>query len=469
MAKKSIVQHLDSVVEFEREPVPQNKLKKWGSFIGMYAGEHTAGTEFVIGPLFVAHGVSAGDLLSGLLLGNLLAVLSWAFICAPVSTRFRITLYYMLEKIVGSKLTLVYNLVNALMFCFLAGSMIAVSATAVGIPFNLSMPSLNDWLPGSVGWVVAVLLVGAVTTIVAMFGYNLVSKFANIAAPWMILVFIAAAVAVLPELGVHSVSDFFTAAKEKNWAGVPMEGQSKFTFWHVTFFAWFCNMAMHIGMADMSILRYAKKWYYGFSSAAGMYVGHYIAWVASGILYSLFLHESNFSAEFAPGPVAYRAAGLAGAICVIIAGWTTANPTIYRAGLALQAIKPQWKTWRVTMVVGMITTVAACFPALVMKLLEFVALYGLVLMPMGAVIIMDVYVLPRLKLKTNYAEFYNKSFNLSAAIAWVSTLIICVFINQLYGLDIFFLGLPGWFIASLLYILFSLMIQKSVKNGRVEE
>ena len=170
MAQKSIVNQLNAVEEFEREPIPRSKWKNWGSFIGMYAGEHTAGTEFVIGPLFVAHGVAAGDLFFGLLLGNLLAVLSWAFICAPVSTKYRITLYYMLEKIVGTKLTLIYNLVNALMFCFLAGSMIAVSATAVGIPFGLTMPSLNDWLPGSIGWVLAVLAVGAVTTIVAMFG-----------------------------------------------------------------------------------------------------------------------------------------------------------------------------------------------------------------------------------------------------------------------------------------------------------
>jgi len=331
MSQKGIVKHLDSVEEFERVPVPQEKRKGWGSFIGMYAGEHTAGTEFVIGPLFVAHGVTSSDLVIGLLVGNLLAVLSWAFLCAPIATKVRYTLYYMLEKICGTKLTLIYNLVNALMFCFLAGAMIAVSATAVGIPFGLSMPSLNDWLPNTVGWIIAVLIVGAVTTTVAMFGYVQVSRFANIAAPWMILVFIAAAIAVLPDLGVRSVSDFWVNANEKIWTGTPLEGQSKFTFWHVMFFAWFCNMAMHIGMADLSILRYAKKWYYGFSSATGMYVGHYIAWLASGILYALFLMESNYSIEFAPGPVAFRAAGLAGAFCVIIAGWTTANPTIYRA------------------------------------------------------------------------------------------------------------------------------------------
>ena len=31
--------------EFERTPVPKSKLKGWKSFLGMYAGEHAAGTE----------------------------------------------------------------------------------------------------------------------------------------------------------------------------------------------------------------------------------------------------------------------------------------------------------------------------------------------------------------------------------------------------------------------------------------
>jgi len=462
MLKEKLLSQLNSVEEYERTPIPENKLKGWKSFIGMYAGEHTAGTEFVIGPLFVAHGVAASDLLLGLFFGNVLAVLSWAFLTGPIAAKKRITLYYLLEKISGNKITAVYNLVNALMFCFLAGSMIAVSATAVGIPFDIAMPSLNDWLPNTVGWIVVVIAVGVATTVMAMFGYNQISKFANIAAPWMIMVFIAAAVAVLPNLGVHSISDFWTKANDTIWTGTPLKGQSQFTFWHVLFFAWFCNMAMHIGMADLSILRYAKKWYYGFSSAAGMYLGHYIAWVASGILYSLFLLESSNSTQFAPGPVAYRAAGLAGAICVVIAGWTTANPTIYRAGLALQAIKPKWKTWKVTAVVGGITTFAALFPALVMKLLEFVALYGLILMPMGAVIMMDVYVLPKLNLKSNFAEFFNRRFNPSAAISWVLTLLSAVFFNVYFGVEVFFLGLPGWFIASLVYIISSKIVQQKV-------
>ncbi len=67
----------ESINEYEREPVPEKALLGFGSFVGQYAGEHTAGTELMIGPLFVASGVSAFDVVFGLLVGNLLAVLSW--------------------------------------------------------------------------------------------------------------------------------------------------------------------------------------------------------------------------------------------------------------------------------------------------------------------------------------------------------------------------------------------------------
>lgn len=449
---------LDSIDEYEREPVPKNKLKGWKGFIGMYAGEHTAGTEFVIGPLFVAHGVAAGELIWGLIAGNVLAVLSWAFLCAPVAVKTKLTLYWQLRKICGSKLALVYNVVNALMFCFLAGSMIAVSATAVGLPFNITMPALGDWLPTGPGWIITVFIVGIVITIVAILGYDYVAWFSNISFPWMILVFVAAGLAVLPDLGVTSISEFWGVAREKIWTGVPAEGQSKFTFWHVMFFAWFANMAMHIGMSDMSILRFAEKWQYGFSSATGMFFGHFLAWIASGIL------TAAAAGAIAPGIIAYNSAGIAGAVCVVIAGWTTANPTIYRAGLAFQSVTPNWKRWKVTLFTGLITSIAACFPALVMKLLDFVALYGLILMPMGAIIFLDVMVFPGMNMKSNFAEAMNLNFNWSAGLTWFITLILCLFINLYMGVEIFFLGLPGWFIAVLLYIGLSRLYQRRYRR-----
>lgn len=451
----SLAERLDAINEYDREPVPPERLQGKGNFLGLYAGEHVAGTEFVIGPLFVAHGVAAGDLFLGLLIGNLLAVLSWALLTAPIATATRLNLYWQLRKITGPNLLFVYNIVNALMFCFLAGSMISVAATAVGLPLGMRMPGLNDMYPNSVSWMVVVFLVGLVVTVLAILGFEKIAAFSKVAAPWMLLVFVAAAVAVLPRLGVESPGDFWRVANERIWTGVPLAGMSKFTFWHVMFFAWFANMAMHIGMADMTILRYAKRWQYGFLSAAGMYLGHFIAWIASGILVAAAL------GEVAPGPIAYLGAGVTGAVCVIIAGWTTANPTLYRAGLALQTVTPNWKRWKVTLVAGLVTTAAAIFPALMMRLLDFVALYGLILMPMGAVIFADFWLLPRLGLRQGYAEWRELVFSWPAGFTWAGTLAACWAINAIWGLEIFFLGLPGWFIATTLFVAASYAQQRT--------
>lgn len=448
--------------EYEREPVPARELKGLKSFVGMYGGEHIAGTEFMLGPLFLAAGVSAFDLVVGLLLGNLLAVLSWTFVCAPIATRARLTLYFQLEKICGLKLVTVYNLANGVLFCFLAGAMITVSATAVGVPFAMRMPALDQWLPNSMAWVVIVIVVGAVIAVVAARGYDAVARVANLSVPWMILVFIACGVVTLPQLGVTSLGDFWSVAKERIWTGGdPLPGQTKFTFWHVLFFAWFCNAAVHMGMADLTILRYARKWQYGAASAAGMYTGHFMAWIAASLLYALQLARDPSHTAVAPGPMAYDAVGIAGLVCVIVAGWTTANPTIYRAGLAFQAIVPQSSRVTVTLVAGAIATVAAVFPALAMKLLRFVGLYGTILMPMGAVVFVDFYLLRRLGLANNYAERSGTSFNAAAGLAWLLALLVCGALNAVLGVEIYFLALPGWIMAGVLYVVLSAVLQRA--------
>ena len=51
----------EPVAEYEREPVPDRALLGFRSFVGPYAGKHTAGTELMIDPLFVASGVAATD------------------------------------------------------------------------------------------------------------------------------------------------------------------------------------------------------------------------------------------------------------------------------------------------------------------------------------------------------------------------------------------------------------------------
>jgi len=457
----------EPVNEYEREPVPEKAWLGFKSFIGQYAGEHTAGTELMIGPLFVAAGVSAFDVVFGLVVGNLLAVLSWVFLTAPIATRSRLTLYFQLEKICGRNLVTLYNLANGVMFCFLAGSMVTVSATAVGVWFDFRMPGLNDLYPNSVGWVLSVLVVGGLIAVVAAYGYNFVARIANYAAPWMVLVFIAFGLVAFKHFidvtgtKINSVGDIWQLCQTTIWkGGDPLPGQVKFTFWHVTFFAWFCNMAMHVGMSDLSVFRYAKKSWYGVASAAGMYLGHFLAWLAASILYALQLHETPDKTDVLPGPLAYGACGIAGLVCVIIAGWTTANPTIYRAGLAFQAIIPKASRFKVTLVTGMIAAVAGLFPAIAMKLLGFVALYGMILMPMGAVVFVDFWLFPKLGLRSSCAEATGDKFNWAAGLTWFVTLGVCTWLVLSDRTQIFFVSLPGWFVAAILYFVLSKLYQR---------
>ena len=453
------------VEEFEREPVPVRKLKSWKSFLGMYAGEHAAGTEFMIGPLFLAAGVSAFDLIVGLLLGNLLAVLSWRFLTAEIAVKNRLTLYFQLEKICGKNLVTFYNIANGVLFCFLAGAMITVSATAVGIPFGMEMPKLTDTMPNSLTWVVIVLAVGALIAIIAAKGYDMVSKAANWMSPFIVLAFLACGAVALSQLGVKSFSDFWNVWGE---GSEPFPGQIKYTFWHVVMWSWFCNAAMHIGMSDLSVFRYAKSPKSGWTTAAGMYVGHYMAWIAAALLYAVYLKSpeaQGFLANgeappVAPGPLAFNAIGIFGIIAVILAGWTTANPTIYRAGLAFQAIIPKASTFWVTILAGTIATIAGLFPAFAMKLLGFVALYGFILAPVGAVIVFEHFFAEKWGIAKNYAEKAGISFNMAVLLAWGISFAIFYSLSHFGGIFLSFLTLPAWLSCGALFLVFSRFFQK---------
>ena len=433
--------------EFEREPVPASAQKGPGSFWGMYAGEHTAGTEFMIGPLFVAWGVGAWDLITGLLLGNFLAVLSWRFVTATVATGTRETLYFKLEKICGSKLAVLYNSANGLLFCFLAGAMITVSATAIGVPFpGIEMPTFADLYPTGFAWTIACFATGIVITLVAVRGYTFVARMSNVAAPWMFLIFVACGVVTLGKL---ESTDIIALLE-------PLPGtEQKIGFWGIVFFSWFCNAAMHIGMADMSVLRYAKKSSSGWASAAGMYLGHYVAWICAALLlvYWVRARGADPIEGVAPGPMVFDAVGWAGLLCVVIAGWTTANPTIYRAGLAFQGALRRLTRAQATIFAGLVSTIAGIFPAFAMNLLGFVGIYGTILAPVGAIIFADYFIAARWGLPTEPARKAGISFNPNVLIAWFVPVGTGLYLHFAHGIPAHFLPLPCWLVCGALYLL----------------
>jgi purine-cytosine permease-like protein len=463
---QSLVERLDSLYEYDREPVTAKDLHGWKIFWATFAGENIAGTEFIIGPLFVMHGCSATAVLLGLLIGNLFAVLSWALICAPIAVKTRLTTYWQLRKLGGPWLTVAYSAAYGVVMCILAGSMLRVSMTSIALPVEHLLGTPGQ-LP-QVGWMALAVIVGSVIAVLAVLGFEGMAIFSKMSAPWMVVVFLIAAIATLPSLGCASLGDFWRVANQKIWVGVPSldpnSGQpfSHWTIWHVIGFAWLCNMPQHFGMGDLTILRYARKWQMGFCSSAGMYLGHYCAWIASGILCAAAISRGI---PTDPGPIAFLGAGLVGALCVVVAGWNVASPTLYRAGLALQVTTPNWSRWKVTLVVGAAMIVCACIPAILTHLDLLLSTNALLLLPLGAFIFIDIWTFPFFGLQSNFAEKTGLLISWPAAAAWIAGM-IASFIAFSRGASPIFLALPEWFVCVTLYVIFSAIQQKLLARAQ---
>lgn len=460
-ASSSLVARLDALYEYDREPVTPKDYHGWKTFWATFAGENIAGTEFVIGPLFVMHGCTATSVLLGLLIGNFLAVCSWAFVCAPIAVKTRLTTYWQIRRLGGPWLTVAYSAAYGIIMCVLAGSMLRVSMTSIAIPLEHQFTGAGgtpEWV-----WIGLAVLVGSVIAILAVLGFQGMAIFSKLSAPWMVAIFLTGAVATLPLLGCHSLGQFWEVANHRIWTGArsvdPSTGRlfSRYTIWHVIGFAWLCNMPQHIGMGDLTILRYARKWQMGFCSSAGMYLGHYCAWIASGIFCAAAIARG---VPTDPGQIAYLAAGLTGALCVVVAGWNVASPTLYRAGLALQVATPNWKRWLVTLVVGAAMIVCACIPAILAHLDLILSTNALVLLPLGAFIFIDVWVFPRIGLTPNFAQITGAAVAWPAAAGWLVSAVGAFVAFARYGANPIFLVLPEWAVAVALYVGLSALQQK---------
>ena len=110
------------------------------------------------------------DIIIGLLIGNILAVLSWTFITTPVAVDTRLSLYTYLKKIAGRKMSWLYDWANVIIFTVISAAMITVSATAVRCAFDI--PAQLNWYPTNPWFVLIVIAVGLFAVFVAIYGFK---------------------------------------------------------------------------------------------------------------------------------------------------------------------------------------------------------------------------------------------------------------------------------------------------------
>src|SRR4029453_16922389 len=120
--------------------------------------------------------------------------------------------------------------------------------------------------------------------------------------------------------------------------------------------------------------------------------------------------------------------------------------------LALQGIFPAMSRTTSTLLAGAVCTVAGVFPAFAMKLLDFVGIYGTILAPVGAVIVVDHYLARRLGIPSSQENSKLPYFNVAALLAWVIPVGIGFWFYRFQGVAPFFLPLPCWIACGLLYV-----------------
>ena len=426
--------------------------------MGLYAGEHVAATEFVFGATFVALGATMTDILLGLLIGNLLAVLSWTLITTPIAVETRLSLYSYLQKIAGDSMTKLYNWANVIIFTVISAAMITVSATAVRFAFNI--PAQLNWYPTNLAFVAVVLAVGVIVVFVAMYGFNAVSDFSRICAPWLFTMFICGPLILMPALAesvigqtfLTSWNDFMHIGSTSVWTGLTQSGEPGIGLLEVIGFSWAANTITHFGLIDMALLRFAKRKRYGLCTSAGMLFGHYIAWISAGIMgagTAVIVQKSIV--ELDPGDVAFHALGLSGLVIVIVAGWTTANANLYRAGLAAQAIFKDKSRTKTTAIVGMVTVAIACFPFVFTKLLPLLTYAGLLVVPVGAIVFAEHMIFPRIGFTRYWAHYQSLTHSTPAVASWGLGLVFGFGLNALDVISFYYLFIPTWFFTIAVY------------------
>ncbi|MEZ8187172.1 MULTISPECIES: hypothetical protein [Shewanella] len=444
----------------EQLPVAKNKLHGWKHFAGLYAGEHVAATEFVIGATFVALGASTIDILLGLLIGNLLAMCSWWLLTAPIAVETRLSLYNYLNKIAGDSMTKLYNWANVVIFSVISAAMITVSSTAVRFLFDI--PAQLNWYPSSLWFVMIVLAVGSIVVVVAMYGFSTVADFSKICAPWLFVIFIAGSFSLFPALSNHVIGsttlnswqDFMTIGDSSIWTGLNDKGEPGIGLLEVIGFAWAANSITHFGLIDMAIFRFAKRKSYGLLSGVGMFFGHYLAWISAGIMGAgtAVILKTTIS-QLDPGDVAYQALGFSGFVIIIIAGWTTANANLYRAGLAAQSIFVKQSRERTTAIVGLVTMVIACFPFVFTQMLPLLTYAGLLVVPVGGIVFAEHVLFPKIGLTRYWAKYQNLTKSTPAITSWALALVFGFGLNTLDIISFYYLFIPTWIFTIIIYTL----------------
>jgi len=130
---------------------------------------------------------------------------------------------------------------------------------------------------------------------------------------------------------------------------------------------------------------------------------------------------------------------------------TTAVPLLYRAGLAAVAVFHKYTRKQTTLILGVITTIIACFPFVFTTMMQLLTYAGIIIVPIGAIIFAEHWIFPKINLTQFWAYYGKGSKNNASIIAWLSSLAFGFSLNIFHVIPYYYIFLPTWMFSLVLY------------------
>jgi len=368
--------------EYERERVPESKLRDWKDILAVQFG-FAFGSSALVWVMKYTGRLTFIELLIAFIIGHIVVGIIF-FISGWVGIRERLSTYMLLRSAYGTWGTHILSLLVA----FILIGWMAAQTGAIGI-------ALNAALGVNVAW--ASLIVGLLMTMTSTIGFSALTWLSHIS---LILFIIASVIGTYKAWHILGGLGPLLSIEVTN--PMPMSAA----------IAGVIGSIVTMGVVSPDITRYCKRLSHWVGAiVASLAIGHIAIPIAGGIMaYAVGSTEV--------GIVVWELLGWFGIIFMLVAGWTTGDNDIYSASLSLSEVIPKIERWKLSAAAGIIGSIMAAL-GFVNYIIKWLILLGAIVPPFWGVWMADYWIMPYLGVPRGVVQQLGKRLNISAIIAWI--------------------------------------------------
>lgn len=369
--------------DFERERVPQEKLRSWWDILAVQFG-FIFGSSSLVWAMQFTKGLNFVDTIIAFVVGHF--IVFWIFMLnGMLGIRERLSTMFIAQQSFGRGGA---YLVSLLITFAVTGWMGAqVAATTQGVW------AATGWNPTLIN-----VVVGLCMTFTATWGFQGLKRLSDLSVPYFLVLCVIGIVIAWGRVGgLEALLALQPAGKMAMRDAISAV----------------IGSIVVMGVVTPDITRYARSdgdWAVG--AFISFVVGHMVIPLA-GVLMALAVGSSDV------GKVSFALLGWWGVLMLILSGWTTGDNDIYSGSLAMAQVIPGVKKWKIALSLGILGTFVAV-AGILKYLLKWMVLLSAVAPPVFGVMQADYWILPLLGIERGLAGKRGDLVSLPALLAWAT-------------------------------------------------